>query len=231
MTCWFSNMRRRSENILEELVEFPWWVSVVVAAIVYCCARWLAPAVLSDRFPGKAIAQSLSASAPLLAILFLIPAPFAAIRTWRRNRALAGTRDGGTVTQMPWDEFENLLAAAFRRIGYEVEERGGGGPDGGVDLVLREPGMTTLVQCKHWKSWKVGVGVVRELYGVMNSEAAERGAIVTSGTFTGDAEAFARGKEIDLVDGAKLRTLLSYARGDEASTKVAMDGISRGASR
>ena len=26
---------------------------------------------------------------------------------------------------------------------------------------------TLLVQCKHWKAWKVGVKVVREVFGVM----------------------------------------------------------------
>jgi restriction system protein len=46
-------------------------------------------------------------------------------------------------------------------------ETGGGGPDGGVDLVLRKPGGNGsekfLVQCKQWRALKVGVDVVREL--------------------------------------------------------------------
>jgi restriction system protein len=50
-----------------------------------------------------------------------------------------------------------------------VAEIGGGGADGGVDLVLTKPGKSGgekfLVQCKQWRAYKVGVDVVRELYG------------------------------------------------------------------
>lgn len=44
---------------------------------------------------------------------------------------------------------------------------GGNRPDGGVDLVLKKGGRRYLVQCKHWKTWQVGVAVVRELNGVI----------------------------------------------------------------
>lgn len=72
------------------------------------------------------------------------------------------------------------------------------------------------MQCKHWNRQQVGVSVVRELYGVMNVEHAEAGIIVTGGSFTAGAEAVAEGKGIDLVNGRKLETLLSYARGQAA---------------
>lgn len=45
-------------------------------------------------------------------------------------------------------------------------ETGGGGAEGGVDLVLRRPGKNGsekfFFQCKQWRAFKVGVGVVRE---------------------------------------------------------------------
>lgn len=208
---------RRRKGILEELVELPWWMSFVAAGIVYAAARWLAPLLAGEHWFGKMLATGFSSAAPIIAALFLIPAPFAALREWRDRRRLAATRDWNAVRQMPWHEFETLLATAYRRLGYEVEVRGGGGADGGVDLVLKEEGKTTLVQCKHWNRQQVGPGVVRDLYGVMNDEAAEAGIIVTGGAFTEDAQAFARGKTIELVDGPKLEKLLSYARGEEGA--------------
>jgi restriction system protein len=78
--------------------------------------------------------------------------------------------DSPTVLDgMSWSEFEMLVGEAYRRQGYDVRELGGDGPDGGVDLVLTKPGEKLLVQCKQWKAFKVGVKVVRELYGVMTS--------------------------------------------------------------
>src|SRR5258708_15004030 len=113
---------------------------------------------------------------------------------------------------MSWREFETLVGEGFRRRGYSVKETGGGGPDGGVDLVLSKDGEKTLVQCKQWKAFKVGVSTVRELYGVMAADGAAAGFVVTSGRFTQEAVAFAAGRNIHLMDGAALMKLLKEAK-------------------
>jgi restriction system protein len=79
-----------------------------------------------------------------------------------------------------------------------------GGPDGGIDLVLRKSGQDFLVQCKQWRTKAVGVTVVRELYGVVMSRGAAGGFLVTSGQFTADAQRFARESSIELIDGHQL---------------------------
>ena len=97
----------------------------------------------------------------------------------------------------------------YRRQGYSVRENTGSGADGGVDLVLSKDGKRKLVQCKNWKSSKVGVSTVRELFGVVTAEGAAEGIVVCSGHFTKDADEFAKGKPITLVDGAALSRLIS----------------------
>ena len=57
---------------------------------------------------------------------------------------------------------------------------------------LGKGGEKFLVQCKQWRAFKVGVEVVRELYGVMAAKGAAGGFVVTSGRFTDEAAAFAR---------------------------------------
>lgn len=73
---------------------------------------------------------------------------------------------------------------AFRLRGYAATEIGGGGADGGVDLVLARGGEKFVVQCKQWKAFKVGVDVIRGLYGVMATKGAPGGYLVTCGRFT-----------------------------------------------
>ena len=109
---------------------------------------------------------------------------------------------------MIWQEFEMLVGEAFRRRGYTVTETGGGGADGGVDLVLRKDGEKFLVQCKQWKAYKVGVTTIRELYGVMAAGGAVGGFVVTSGVFTQEAKSFAEGINIDLIDGSELTAMI-----------------------
>jgi len=76
-------------------------------------------------------------------------------------------------------------------------------------LVLRKDGEKYLVQCKQWKAYKVGVSVIRELYGVMAATGAAGGFVVTSGVFTPEAKDFASGRNIELVDGAELKQIIN----------------------
>lgn len=119
----------------------------------------------------------------------------------------------------------------IRIQGYKVMETGGGGADGGVDLVLSKPGQNGgerfLVQCKQWRAYKVGVDVVRELYGVMSARGATGGFVVTSGRFSREAISFANGRNVTLVDGPKLRRLIHQARASaRCPADVELDGLS-----
>ena len=119
-----------------------------------------------------------------------------------------------SLNRMSWQEFEHLVSEAFRLDGFRVEERGGEEvrADGGIDLVLFRDREKFLVQCKQWKATRVSVNVVRELFGVMAAEGAAGGFVVTSGTFTPDARAFAEGRNVILVDGPILFDMILRVR-------------------
>lgn len=105
-----------------------------------------------------------------------------------------------------------LVGEAFRLNGYRVTETGGGGADGGVDLVVMKGSEKRLVQCKQWRAFKVGVTTIRELYGVMAAKGATGGFVVTSGEFTSDAIEFAEGRNIELINGPQLFRMIERAR-------------------
>jgi restriction system protein len=115
------------------------------------------------------------------------------------------------LNQMSWQDFERLVSEYFLRNGFQVTRVGGDGPDGGIDLVMRMKSENYLVQCKQWKAYKVGAQPVREFYGVMTSQGAAGGYFVTSGVYTGEAKAFAKGLNLVLVDGPKLREMIDVA--------------------
>lgn len=83
--------------------------------------------------------------------------------------------------------------------------------DGGIDIVAihSQPILAGkyIIQCKDWKS-KVGVTVVRELYGVVSAENVNKGILITSSMFTKGAEEFAQGKPLELIDGEQLERLI-----------------------
>ena len=134
----------------------------------------------------------------------------------RKRQALVAdvvqAKSADALDGMSWQEFEMLVGEAFRLQGFSVVETGGGGADGGIDLVLTKGSEKFLVQCKQWKAYKVGVEIVRELYGVMAAKGAAGGFVVTSGSYTKDAQEFAAGRNVRLMDGPKLHALLRQAK-------------------
>lgn len=205
-------MAKKNDHILVSLTELPWWVSVICAGVVYFGLKYVFPMFATQGVLAQAIGKAAVTVAPWFGLLFLLPIPFSLANAWTRRRVLDTQRDLSTIRSLSWSEFELMVGELFRRQGYAVEERGGSGPDGGVDLVLRKDGQKTIVQCKHWKAQQIGVTVVRELLGVMVDTQANNGILVSSGRFTNEALEFARGKPIELMDGETLKYLVPAAR-------------------
>lgn len=70
----------------------------------------------------------------------------AGVSAWRRKvrqglvTDVAQSQASDVLGGMNWREFELLVGEGFRLQGYQVAETGGGGADGGMDLVLTRPG-------------------------------------------------------------------------------------------
>lgn len=213
--------RRDDDGFLEDLLKLlmaaPVWVGPCLAIFAFAALRWLVPWCFGRPDPNNAVAV---AAHPLLAQIAAHCAPlaggmvifvwiFAELFKWKNRRRLDRQTGTGSIRALSWRDFERLLAEAFRRQGYAVEHVGGSGPDGGVDLRLRQNSERVLVQCKQWQKWKVDVKTVRELAGVVASERATRGIVVTSGSFTADAAEFARNVPITLIDGDELARMIA----------------------
>ncbi len=195
--------RRRTsliDDLFDMLVELPWWVGVIVAGVF-----WMMGA---SRAGIGGLAPFMRLVFTLFALMSLAAAATSALRSTSRRKLLDRQKGIESLKSLSWRQFEHLVGEAYRRQGYDVEETGGGGADGGVDLILRANGETSLVQCKRWRTQRVGVDKVRELFGVVTAEGAGRGILVTSGKFTTAAQSFAAGKPLTLVDGPALAQLV-----------------------
>lgn len=103
------------------------------------------------------------------------------------------------LRSIDWFQFEKVVAVVYRKLGYSVRQRGGANPDGGIDLIIEKDGSRTAVQCKHWRSRKVGVRAVRELFGAMTHEHIAVGKVLTLFGYTQEAEAFADQHQIEIL--------------------------------
>lgn len=217
-------MARKKQSAADDLFDLvamlPWWAGVGLAVVAYV---WLhsiavapAPTLVTTAQMGSFVAGQFGRTLAMigqyvLPFICLCGAAASAYGRAKRNRLLLDVTQNpaaDALDGMTWSEFELLVGEAFRRQGYAVTETGGGGADGGVDLVLSKGGERFLVQCKQWKAFKVSVTTVRELYGVMAARGAAGGYVVTSGQFTAEARDFAAGRNITLIDGPALRALI-----------------------
>jgi restriction system protein len=195
-------------SFLDDLITTPWWFSLVLAAVVYFGLKFYLPTVEFQSPAFQGISKVFPNMAGMFASIFVFTAAISAYHAWRRGELLDRQTSVKSIKAVSWKDFEYLVSEAYRRKGYLVQENTGGGADGGVDLVLSKGGERILVQCKNWGSSKVGVSIVRELFGVVTAEGASGGVVVCSGHFTNDAVEFAKGKPITLVDGAALSRLI-----------------------
>lgn len=221
-------MARQNTSPFEDMIlivsKLPWWAGLALAVISYLvlhavASRPVMPATASSGQLGDAMAKGLFTTIAMfgqfvLPIAFGFGALLSAVTAMRQKKIYdkVATRPGVAVlNDMSWSDFERLVSEYYRRKGFQVTREGGNGPDGGIDLVLRQENETYLVQCKQWKAFKVGVQPVREFYGVMSSRGVAGGYFVTSGEYTDDAKAFAQGLNITLIDGRKLRKMIDGA--------------------
>ncbi|CAG1012674.1 hypothetical protein BURC_00229 [Burkholderiaceae bacterium] len=227
-----SRNKKRSpiDDFVQLVAMLPGWAGVALAIVAYVALHYVAArpvaASIQPGQVGAVLMQTVWKSSAgigqyLLPLLCLIAAAVSAVGRGKRKGLVANvvrSSAADALDGITWREFEMLVGEAFRLQGYRVLETGGGGSDQGVDLVLARGNEKFLVQCKQWKAFKVGVDVVRELYGVMAAKGAAGGFVVTSGRFTDDATAFASGRNLKLVDGPVLLGLLRQAKESQAMT-------------
>lgn len=211
--------RRRKSDLdksLDLIALMPWQVTLPLAPVAFVLLHLLASAkpvtpVNATELGNTIVVQFIITAAMigqyLLPILLLAGAVANYLSRRRRSQNYELALSRGTqqsLLDMSWQEFEGLVAQYFQRKGYEVKVLGGAGADGGVDVELRQGTELALVQCKQWRATRVGVDVVRQLYGVMAARNASTGYVVTSADFTPDAQKFVSGLNIHLLNGEQL---------------------------
>lgn len=127
---------------------------------------------------------------------------------------LDNVNEGNNLASMDWQDFENLVRDLFElefgKDGNEVKITQSS-RDGGVDAVIFDSdpikGGKIIVQAKRYTN-VVGVSAVRDLYGTVINEGANKGILITTAEYGTDSYNFAKDKPITLLNGGHLLGLL-----------------------
>ena len=184
------------ETLFAILLRQPWWVTLVVALLVFALARSIYPPV-----------------APFMALPFGAMAIYIAVRQWRSGGSIDAPSRLAQLRAMPWEEFSALITDTYRRQGYTVAES----DSQGYDFKLTRDGRITLLQCRRWKVNQVGVGPVRDLVRAVEREGASRGICIAAGDFSEPARKLIATEPVALLSGAELANL---ARAPKKTSKA-----------
>lgn len=131
------------------------------------------------------------------------------------------------VDKLDGVEFEDLVEKLISKMGF-ITERTKRSFDGGIDIIaINEQPLFEgkyIIQCKRY-SKSIGEPILRDLYGVVSSEHANKGILITNSYFTKTAKEFAKNKPIELIDGKKLTNMLDkyldfYSEKKEGELKI-----------
>jgi len=124
-------------------------------------------------------------------------------------------------------QFEELIAEIWDRFGYHIEltKRT---RDGGRDIIAvrqAEAEMKLLIECKRYASDnKVGVSLVRSLYGVKIHDGATKAILATTSTFTKDASEFVTSHRWEL-EGRDFDGVVDWVKRARCMTRQSKSGL------
>jgi restriction system protein len=114
------------------------------------------------------------------------------------------SKNPAKLYEMPSRKFEELIAAIFNNHGFQVqltpETR-----DGGYDILAIQKNDITgdnayLVECKRYQpDNKIGVGIIRQLLGVVVDQKAHMGILATTSFLTKPAEEIVERNQLKLL--------------------------------
>jgi restriction system protein len=128
-----------------------------------------------------------------------------------QSDVIGGLESRPNLMELTPYQFEGLVANLFGKLGLETKLTRST-KDGGVDCVAFDArpvlGGKVVIQAKRYRH-TVGVSAVRDLYGTMMNEGANKGILVTTSGYGPDAFEFCKDKPIELIDGGGLLYLLN----------------------
>ena len=172
------------------LCDLPWWVSLLVAALVYAI--------------GSTFSMIVGAAA---ALPFIGVAGYVGYLRIRRGPALDAPALLKALRSATADDMRAMLAEVFARDRYQLSDAPGG------DLRLERNGYVTLVRFRRWRAQTTNSSALTDLQQTMRAQKADHGMYITAGAIAEKARRQAADSGIAVVDGMALAEMVRRTTG------------------
>lgn len=202
-------MAEGSKNMLELLVEAPWWVSALLSAAVYMLLTLVLPGVFSEESLLGVLAGALSSTAWLIALILLIPAPVSFYNNWMKDRLLSGQADPSSLGRLSQRAFSQLVQELYTKNGYQVESHVDPQDQAEVDMIAKKQGSTVLVQYRYYKSGAVNEQAMQAMLERLDKGDAQEGHVISCPGFEEQVQELGRDSRLRLLDKQGLTRMLA----------------------
>jgi restriction system protein len=187
-----------SATVLAGLVIFLWlfssnfrpWVQLLMAFFVVILLVWLVYNVIKQESPSSTF-RTFSHNPYQTEEPIGKQRPTVFVEELKKVRRTPEPAISEKLRKIDWFQFEKLIELIYQCRGFKVKRLGGANADGGVDLVVELPAERFVVQCKHWRMWKVGVRDIREFLGTLTDSQIPNGIFITLRGYTREAKQLA----------------------------------------
>lgn len=188
------------KSLFAVLLRSPWWISMVVAAVIALLAKAFGPAQYAN---GMALGG----------FPFVVIGLLALRRQWGVPSEAQVAEMLPRLVAMPWAEFSTALQAAYVRQGYQVKPS-----TGAADFELAQPGRTTLVLARRWKAANQGVQQLQDLVAQRTAQDASACVLVCLEPLSVPATKFAKSNGVAHLDASALAQLLMAKGGPKKAS-------------
>jgi restriction system protein len=186
-------LKMAKNSLFAILLRSPWWVSMLIVAVISLLSGALLPAAY--------VPFGVMGAFPFLVIGIMA--------AWRQMRAPnpvqveAALLRAGTLS---WRDFAALLEATYVRQGYTVTRLN----STAADFSLSKDGQTQLVSAKRWKAATHGVEVLRDLVALRDAREAQQCTYISLNPLTDNARRFAQAQGVHLTTDLELAGLVGH---------------------
>lgn len=171
--------------------------------------------------------KNIALGVSIILVALFLPIAIYVLYKKRKKRSFFESKNSlEAIKNLTPTQFEEFICHLFDKLGYATEAVGRPN-DGGIDAIATKEGAKHYIQCKKFITQQVSVGAMRDFYGAVVDKLSDAKAFfITTNVFTLEAENFAVGKSIELIDGKKLMEYVKTAGLDKAISNRPVFGSS-----
>lgn len=186
-------LKMAKNSLFAILLRSPWWVSLLIVAVISLLSGALLPAAY--------VPFGVMGAFPFLVIGIMA--------AWRQMRAPNPARMAEALMRagtLSWRDFSSLLEAAYIKQGYTVTRLN----SAAADFSLFKDGQTRLVCAKRWKAATHGVEALRDLVALRDAREAQHCTYLCLNPLTDHAQRLAQVEGVHLTTQAELAELMDH---------------------